>query len=141
MAADIALTAAQVEPIFPLRAEIYSFMAASTITKGQVVYMTTAGTVAPADANGTGTRQARGIALNAAYAGQAVSVLKRGHVAGFTVSGLNASVPLFLSDTVGALNDTASGTLTVVCGIVVCMTDKDATKVLYADFRWGPDWA
>ena len=140
MAADIALTAAQVEPIFPLQAEIYSFIAASTITKGQVVYMTTAGTVAPADANGAGLQQARGIALNAAGAGQAVSVLKRGHVAGFTVSGLNASVPLFLSDTVGCLYDT-NGTMTVPVGIVVCLSDKDATKVFYADFRWGPNWA
>lgn len=142
--ADIALTAAQVEPIDPLsHSEIYSFIAASAITKGQAVYMTTTGTVAPADATTAGgLYQARGIALNDAGAGQAVSVLKRGRVAGFTVSGMNASAPVFLSETTGALADAApAGTgTTVVVGIVTCMTDKDATKVLYADFRWRENW-
>ena len=138
---DIALTAAQVEPIDPLsHSEIYSGIAAEAITKGQVVYMTTTGTIGVADANGSGTVQARGIALNAAGAGQAVGYLKRGRVAGFTVSGINCSAPLFLSNTAGALADSAGAT-SVPCGIVVAMTDKDATKVFYADFRWGPDWA
>jgi hypothetical protein len=137
--AEVALTAALVEPIFPLQAEIYSFMAASDVAKGEVVYMLAAGTVAPADADGAGLQQARGIALNAAGAGQAVSVLKRGHVAGYTVSGLNAGIPLYLSDVIGDLSTTV-GTMTVPCAIVVTMTDKDATKVVYADFRWGPDW-
>ena len=137
--ADVLLTVAQVEPIFPLQAEIYTQIAASAVAKGEVVYMTTAGTVAPADANDSGLEQARGIALNAAGAGGAVSVLKRGHVAGYTVAALNASAPLYLSNTVGDLSTTA-GTMTVPCGIVVCLPDKDATKVFYADFRWGPDW-
>jgi hypothetical protein len=137
--ADIVVTAAQVEAIDPLQAEIYNFVAASTVTQGQVVYMTTSGTVAPADANGAGLQQARGVALNGGGAGQAISVLKRGRCAGFTLT-QDASVPLYLSDTVGALND-AAGTMTVVCGIVITMPDKDATKVFYADFRWGADWA
>lgn len=138
---DVALTAAQVEPIDPLsHSEIYSGIAAETITKGQVVYITTTGTVGVADANGAGKQQARGIALNAAGAGQAVSFLKRGRVAGFTVGSVNCSAPLYLSDTAGALGTTV-GTMTVPCGIVVAMPDKDATRVFYADFRWGPDWA
>jgi len=137
--ADIVVTAAQVAAIDPLKAEIHSFVAASTVTQGQVVYITTSGTVAPADANDSGLEQARGIALNGGGAGQAIGVLKEGRCAGFTLT-QDASVPLYLSNTVGALAD-AAGTMTVPCGIVVCMPDKDATKVVYASFRWGPDWS
>ena len=104
--ADIAITAAQVEAIDPLQAEIYNFVAAETITQGQIVYMTTSGTVGVADANGAGKQQARGVALNGGGAGQAISVLKRGRCAGFKVSGVNASAPLYLSNTAGALATT-----------------------------------
>lgn len=139
--ADIALTAAQVEAIDEFgNAEILSGIAEEAITQGQVVYMTTTGTIGVADANAAGKQQARGIALSAAAAGQAVDYLKRGRVAGFTVSGVNCSAPLYLSDTAGSLAD-AAGTMSVTCGIVVAMTDKDATRVFYADFRWGPNWA
>jgi len=138
--ADIALTAAQVEPIDLMSAEILSGIAEEAITQGQVVYMTTTGTIGVADANAAGKQQARGIALSAVGAGQAVDYLKRGRVAGFTVSGVDCSAPLYLSDTAGALAD-AAGTMSVVCGIVVAMTDKSATRVLYADFRYGPNWA
>jgi hypothetical protein len=137
---DIAITAAQIAPVDPHKAEIYSFVAAETITKGQIVYLTTAGLAGVADANGAGTVQARGIALNGGGAGQAIDVLKCGRVAGFTVSGMNASAPAFLSNTAGALG-TSAGATTVVCGIVTAMSDSDKTKVLYANFRWGPDWA
>ena len=78
--ADIAITAAQVEAIDPLQAEIYNFIAAETITQGQVVYILAAGTVGVADATTAGgLYQARGIALNGGAAGQAISVLKRVH--------------------------------------------------------------
>jgi hypothetical protein len=142
--ADIVVTAAQVEAIDPLHAEIYNFIAGATITQGQVVYMTTTGTLGVADATTAGgLYQARGIALNGGAAGQAISVLKRGRCAGFTVSGMNASAPVFLSETAGALaSATPAGTGTaVICGIVVAMPDKDATDVFYADFRWQDDWA
>lgn len=142
--ADIALTAAQIAPIDPSKSEIYTFQAAAAITAGQVVYLLAAGTVGVADATTAGGLfQARGVALNAAAAGKAVDVLKRGRVAGFTVSGMDNSSPVYLSETAGALADAApAGTGTsVVCGVVVPMSDKDLTKVLYADFRWGADWA
>lgn len=142
--ADITVTAAQVEAIDPHYAEIFNFIAGATITQGQVVYMTTTGTLGVADATtASGLFQARGIALNGGAAGQAISVLKRGRVAGFTVSGMNASAPVYLSETAGKLADAApAGTgTTVVCGIVVPMSDKDATDVVYADFRWQNDWS
>jgi hypothetical protein len=137
---DITVTAAQVAPIDPHYAEIYSFIAASTVTAGMPVYLTTSGTVAAADANAGGLQQVRGIALNGGGAGQAIDVLKQGRVAGFTLSAVDCSAPLFLSDTVGRIND-GVGTMTVPVGIVVPLSDADKTRVLYAECRWGPNWA
>lgn len=141
--ADITVTAAKVAAIDPHYAEIYNFIAGATITAGQVVYMTTTGTLGVADATTAGALyQARGIALNGGAAGQAISVLKEGRCAGFTVSGMDASAPVYLSETAGALADSApAGTGTsVVCGIVVPMSDKDLTDVVYASFRWQNNW-
>lgn len=138
--ADIALTAAQIAVVFPRWAEIHDFVAAEAITKGQALYQLSTGKVGVADANAAGKQQFRGIALNKAGAGQAVSVLKKGHVAGFTVSGLNADAQAFLSDTAGALAD-AAGTLSVAAGRVVSLPDSDQTKVLYIDADWLRQWA
>lgn len=139
--ADIALTAAQIAPVFPEKAEIYDFIAAETITAGQVVFLDSNGKAQLADANAAGELQAKGIALNGGGAGQAISVLKEGHCYGFTVSGLAYDALAYLSNTAGALADAAGGT-TVVCGRVVPLTDgATLTKVLYASFRWRDDWA
>ena len=95
---------------------------------------------AVADANAANLQQCRGIALNAAGAGEPVDVLKRGHVYGYTLTNQSHDDPIFLSDTAGALAD-AAGTLEVPVGLVAPMADKDLTKVLYVDARWGADWA
>lgn len=138
---DIALTAAKIAEIFPEKAEIYDLIAAVAITKGQVVYQNTAGKAALADANaGSGAHDAIGIALNKAGAGSAVSVLKKGHVEGFTVSSMAYDAPVYLSETAGALADAPSATNPVQVGKVVAMTDAPTlTKVLYVDFGagWG----
>ena len=138
--AVIALTAAQIAAIFPDKAEITDMIAAAAITAGQAVYQDTNGKAGVADANASGCQQFRGIALNAAGAGQAVSVLVRGHVAGFTVSGMNGDALAYLSDTAGAL-DTANGTMTVNCGRVTCLTDSNLTKVLYICADWLRTWS
>jgi len=138
--ADIALTAAQVAACFPDKAEIVDMIAASTITQGQALYQTTAGKAAPADANASGLQQFRGIALNAAGAGYAVSVLVRGHVAGYTVSGMNADALVYLSDNVGMLAD-ANGTMNVQCGRVTCLSDGNLTKVIYIWADWLRAWS
>lgn len=142
----VALTAAQIAPVFPDSplTEIIPMVAGATITKGQVVCVTIAtGLLDVADANGAGNLvQARGIALNAAAAGQPVSVLRKGFVYGFTVSGLAYDSIVYLSDTVGSL-DTSAGSTTVQCGRVMMLSDYPTlTKVLYVDFLWrGPNWA
>ena len=137
---DIALTAAHIGLCYPKSENIRSYIAAATITKGQAVYFTTDGTVGVADANDSGKQQFRGIALNGGGAGQAIDVLHEGEVYGFTISGLDADVLVYLSDTAGALAD-AAGTMTVAVGRVVCLSDKGATKVLRISTSWFAQWA
>jgi len=141
MANEIALTAAQVEVIHPEYAVIYPFYTVEAVTQGQALYFVAAtDDVGIADADDSGKEQFRGIALQAAAAGQVVDLLKTGYVAGFTVSGMSNDDPVYLSNTVGRLS-TAVGTMTVNCGRVVAMTDKDRTLVLYVDANWNRIWA
>lgn len=138
--ADIALTAAQIGVVFPEKAEIYPFVAAETITAGQVCFVDTNGKLQLADADAAGEQQARVLALNGGGAGQAIDGLKQGHVYGFTLSQAY-DAPVFMSDTTGALAD-AAGTLEVPLGIVAPLTDGPTiTKVLYFSARWRADYA
>lgn len=138
--ADITVTAAQIGVLFPDKAEIFSMIAGATITAGQAVYLTSSGTVDLADANGSGTLQFRGIALNGATAGNVVDVLKKGHCYGFTVSGVAYDAPLFVSNTAGALADAAGGT-SINAGRVMALTDNGKTKVVYIEADWLRTWA
>lgn len=138
--ADITVTAAQVALVFPSKAEIIDGIATETITVGQAVYQLTTRKFGVADANAAGKQQFRGIALNSAGAGQAVSILKKGFVAGFGIGSLNGDVALYLSDTAGALAD-AAGTMTVICGRVFGLSDNDLTRVLYIDADWLRAWS
>ena len=135
----IAVTAAQVGLVDPMKADVRSYIATETITKGQAVYILTTGKVGIADANASGKQQFRGIALNGGGAGQAIDVCHAGEVYGFTLSG-NADTRAYLSDTAGELAD-AAGTMTVRVGRVVCLTDKSLTKVLRIFTQWDADWA
>jgi len=114
-----------------------SYKAAEAITAGQAVYKLAAGTVGVADANGSGKQQYRGIALNAAATGEACLVAYFGPVEGFTLAG-NVGTIVYLSDTVGALADSA-GSMTVPVGRVD-MRD-DGTKFLFTDVNWLADWS
>jgi len=137
----IALTAAQIAPaIEPSDAEIFDYIAAATITAGQAVYITSAGKVNLASANTGGAEQFRGIALNGGGAGQAISVLKRGHCYGFTISSLAYDAIVYLADTAGGLDTAASGTKTVRVGRVVPLTDSSLTKVLYVQADYLNNW-
>lgn len=139
----IAVTAAQIGLVKSGKgkADIQSYIATETITKGQAVYILTTGKVGVADANAGGKFQFRGIALNGASAGEAVDVLHDGLLYGFGVSGLSADAKVYLSDTAGGL-DTAAGSATVVAGRVVSLTDSPTlTKVLRIFTRWSEDWS
>lgn len=139
--AAVALTAAQIAMVFPQRAEVYDFVAAATITKGQALYMTSAGKVDLADANGSGTLQFCGIALNGGGAGQAITVLKQGHVFGYTVSALAYEAPIYLSNTAGGLDTAAGGTSVLVARVVPLSDAGTLTKVLYITADWLRIWA
>lgn len=139
--ADITVTAAQVAALDPQKAVIENYIAVEAITKGQAVYLTTAGKAGLADANAAGKLQFRGIALNTVAAGEAVSVLHEGVVAGFSVSSMNGDAIAYLSNTAGALGTTA-GSTSVACGRVVVLTDAPTlTKALRIFTRWSADWA
>ncbi len=134
---DIAVVAAKVAPIFPEKAEIFSGIAGVTITAGQVVYgIIASGKLGLADEDADAEHSAAlGIALNGGGAGQAIDVLRKGHVAGFTVSGLAYWLPCSLSATAGALLDT--GATTNILARVEPMTDASLTKVLYVNCGLG----
>lgn len=133
--ADLTVTAAQVSPVNETQYEGRAYMAATAITAGQAVYVTSAGKINLARANAVGTARFVGIALRTVGAGQVVNVIQRGSVAGFDLSGMAYGATVYLSDaTAGALGDTVnSGTGNVVTpvGQVLPMSDSDYTKVLW----------
>jgi len=131
--ADLTVTATQVARAHD-NAEIYNGLAAEAIAAGQVVYLTSSGTLGIASANVAGKQQARGVALENAGIGQAFSYIKRGFVAGFTISQAY-DTRLFVSNTLGAIAD-AAGLLSVPAGRVMPLADSSKTKVVYVDFAW-----
>lgn len=135
----VAVVAAKVAMVDPIKCVTRSYIAAVAITRGQAVYINTSGKIDLADSNGSGTRQFRGIALDTVGANQACEVLHEGEVAGFTVSGLNADSLVYVGTTAGGLD---TGTGGAAAARVVCMTDvPNNTKVLRVFTRWESDWA
>lgn len=134
---DIVVTAAQVAVVRADIAEILNGIAAEALTKGLALYQTTSGTVGIADANAASKQQFRGVALEAVSAGDPVSYLKKGFLAGYTLGTYDDEV--YLSDTAGAFSTTA-GTLLVKCGRVAGLTDKSKTEVLYIEADWLHEW-
>ena len=138
--ADIAVTAARVGLVDPLKSTVHSYIAGATITKGQAVSMATDGTIDPSDASsGQGYlfEQYVGIALNGGGAGQAIDVVSVGLVYGFTVSGLDSGNVITLSNTAGALEGASGGDVNVYVGRVHPLTDKSVTEVIRLDMSFG----
>lgn len=133
--ADLTVTAAQVSVIDPENSVILSGVLAATVTAGQTVYQDTSGTWGVGDGSAAGTTKNAGIALEGGGAGQGISILKSGLVAGFTISQAYGAI-VYLSDTAGALAD-AAGTVSKVMGYVVGLSDSSYTKALYIDAVWG----
>jgi hypothetical protein len=71
-------------------------------------------------ANGTTTTEANiyGIATRTVAAGEAVTAVRRGVLDGFALSGRDFGAPIYLSDTDGALGETA-GTVSTIVGRVI----------------------
>lgn len=138
--ADIVVTAAKFGLVDPDSSTLFDGIATETVTKGQPVYQTTSGKFGVADANVANKQQVRGIAIQDAAAGQGITMLVKGPASGFTLTSQSYDDPVFLSDTAGSLAD-AAGTLEVPVGVVAAMADKDLTKIIYIDIRWGADYA
>ena len=137
--ADISIeTGRSVNPLYVEKAEIYDFVQAETLAVGDVVYLNTAGKVGKADADAAGKLQARGIVVH--KIGNTVSIMKKGWLAGFDLSGVAYDGILYLSNTAGKMADAGGGT-TVICGRVSSIPDNPLTKVLYVDFDWVRTWA
>ena len=135
--ADIALTAAKIAVVDPDKAWIDTYIAGVAITAGQFLYgIVSTGTVGLADEDASAEASwVLGMALDAAAAGQAVQVLRRGKTYGFTLSAHAYWLPCSLSNTAGALLDT--GAATNIVARIVPLTDSDLTKVLYVDTTLG----
>lgn len=140
--ADIALLtgATGAEPIWPTKAKIKPVVANETVANGNAAYLASTGKYGKADANAAGKQQFRGIFLQPAGSGQGTSILERGAIGGFDVSGMAYDALVYLSDTAGALAD-AAGTMTVPVGRVVPMSDNDLTKVIEIDATVLTTWS
>lgn len=134
---DIALTAAKIGLVYPEKAEVYTGTAGVTITAGQVLYrIISSGLLGLADEDASAEASAVvGIALNGGGAGQAIDYAVKGHLYGFTVSGLAHGLACSLSNTAGALLDT--GATTNIVARVEPMNDASLTKVLYVNIGLG----
>jgi predicted RecA/RadA family phage recombinase len=136
----IVVTAAQIGVVDPIKSHIKPYVAAAAITRGQAVYVDSAGKVNLCDANGSGTKQFRGIALKTVAAGEATDVLQEGELYGFTLAGAYDSL-VYVGDTAGELADAAGSTAIVVGRVSVLTNYPTLTKVLRVTTRWEADWA
>lgn len=132
--AVVAVNGALVRPVLPETAEIIDGIAGAAVTAGQAVYWNTSGNLVLSNAGAAGTAKFAGIALNTVGIGQAVSVLKRGYLAGYTLTQAYGA-KLYLSNTAGAVDD-AAGTVSVLIGAVAAMSDASRTKVAYFEATW-----
>jgi hypothetical protein len=121
----------KLQVVFPENAEIYPAIAAVAMAIGKACYFNTSGNAALSDGSAAGTAHFDGLALEAAGAGFGISLLKRGIVAGFNLSGLAYGASVYLSDTDTGILADAAGTVSVAVGKVVPLSDADRTKVLF----------
>ena len=136
MANEIALVAAEIGVIDPLKSKIKTFIAGATITKGQAVALAADKFVDPADASADDLLAQGwvGTALNGGAVGQAIDVAEDAEMEGFTVSSLTAGDWIYLSDTAGAYS-TVTGTIKVFCGKVVPMADGTLVARIQAPYN------
>jgi hypothetical protein len=132
--------------LYPEYSEIYNFVQDPTIstliTPGQIVTQAAAPTTGFAIiTNITSAPQAMGLAIEGAGPGQGFSILRRGLVGGFNLTGLLPGALIYLGDTPGAIQTVASVTKTVVVGQVRALSDSvgstGGSLALYFDANWA----
>lgn len=131
----VELVAGEIKPCFPDpgHCEVYSGKAGEALTRGQVVYIHTDGTWLLADSGVAAEDEPQGVVVyHDAPSGQQASILVRGPCEGFTVSGLNAGVLVYLANGTPGGIDTAVDADVPVARVWPL---ANLTKVLYFCFR------
>ena len=107
--ADLALKQTDVCRPATLTVDQITGVAGESLNAGAPVYLkATDGKFYHSDANGTGTTACYGVNLNKVAAGQAVTIVRVGLIAGYNLDGLNFGVSVFTSATAGAIADATS---------------------------------
>lgn len=133
--AAIAKVENEVGIAFGAHAEVFPAVTSVDVTRGDLVYWNSSGKLVKSSAAASGTAKCAGMVMTSVKAGQAVDILKEGHVEGFTLTGLAYGAKAYMADASGGL-DTAAGTVSKVMGSVVPLSDPAATKVLYFVADW-----
>lgn len=104
-------------------------VAEAAITKGNAVTLdATTGKFQKADADTDSVAATIYIALRTVAAGEALTASRYARVTGFNLANLNFNAPVYLSDTAGALCESApSGANSVIVGYVVPIFANGAT--------------
>lgn len=93
----------------------HTVKAGEAIVAGAPVYLdATTGLYLNSDANGAGKDIVDGIASRTVAAGEALTIYVVAILDGYDLSGLNYRAPVYLSNTVGRLSDSAGGTSIII---------------------------
>lgn len=137
--ADITWTESLIARVYPAdQDEAYNItLASGCMTAGHAVYQVPAdGAYALTLASNADLSGFRGILLETATISGVVSLLRRGVLYGYDVTGMNYDDPVYLSNTAGTLS-TVAGDNSVIVGRIVSVTDPSKTKVLYIDAEYA----
>ncbi len=110
---------------------------AESCNVGQAVrFDTTAGTLTKANGSSTTENRIWGILVSKDGASVGGTVIRKGVIDGFDLSGMNYDAPVYLSDTDGTLN-TSAGTVSTIIGRVIPAhaqtLGNSPDKLLYVD--------
>lgn len=140
--AIITCTADEVAMTAPLRSEAYNVtvsgtLASGIVLRGQLLYQMPDGVYALTNATASGTAGFRGVALQTQLTRATLSMMRRGKLYGYDLSGLNHDDPVYLSDTPGALDD-APGSIEVQVGRVTSLNEAgNLEKLIYFDAEYA----
>lgn len=109
--AVIAFVEAEIKEVFtdPGHCEQYMVRAGETITAGQIVCWGTTGSVLLADGNAAALDEPWAVAMSGGVAGTIITVLKKGHVEGFTVNATATGTLVNLTDNPGEIEGAGAG--------------------------------
>jgi len=131
---DLTWTESLIARVYPADMDIaYNVVIASGSTiAGHSVFQQANGAYALTDASFANRSGFRGILLETTVASGVVSLLRRGVLYGYDLSGVNADAPIYLSNTAGTLSSVA-GDNSVIVGRVVTLTTPTLEKVIEID--------